>query len=243
MKNLGVLLKGKTIVEVFELLQELKSVKAVAEEIGVTPGAVYAFRSEHNKAFKRLKNNEKDEKQVEVQSNKKTNDYLKGINKSSDLIKENGQKIETINTGEVTTKVRVLENDNKSYEKKVKKLTSEKNKLHGRITLLTEEINASNEEKRELNIEYQKLTEDYQKIIEEKNSYEKQLNELITESNKILEEAKKYREINKKYQNKLAMLSERTIDVSEDELLKIKKELAFYKDHAFMYYEKANEVS
>lgn len=52
---MGVLLKGKTIGEVFELLQELKSVNAVAKEIGVTPGAVYNFRSQHHKAFKKLK--------------------------------------------------------------------------------------------------------------------------------------------------------------------------------------------
>lgn len=231
---MGVLLKGKTIGEVFELLQELKSVKAVAEEIGVTPGAVYSFRSEHHKAFKKLK----EESEVKGNENKTTNTKL-----TTKTLEP-----EKIVNDESTTKVAiarkmVLEKENKSLNKKINQLISEKNQLHGRINLLEDEIKVISEEKTELRNEYEKLSRDYQKINEDKVSYKKQLDELVKESNNILAEAKKYREANKEYQNKLALLSERHTEQSEVDIERIQQELAFYKDHALLYYQKVIEVS
>lgn len=235
---MGVLLKGKTIGEVFDLLQELKSVKAVAEEIGVTPGAVYSFRSEHHKAFKKLKA----ESELKENENKLTNPEL-----TSRIIKPDKNVINQQND-ESTTKVAisrkmVLEKENKSLNKKINQLTSEKNQLHGRINLLEDEIKVISDEKTELRNEYEKLSRDYQKINEDKVSYKKQLEELVKESNNILAEAKKYREANKEYQNKMAMLSERETRQSEVNIDQIQKELAFYKAHALLYYQKVNEVS
>ncbi|WP_323714469.1 hypothetical protein P3T97_04295 [Mammaliicoccus sciuri] len=235
---MGVLLKGKTIGDVFELLQELKSVKAVAEEIGVTPGAVYSFRSEHHKAFKKLKA----ESELKENENKLTNPEL-----TTRIIKPDKNVINQQND-ESTTKVAiarkmVLEKENKSLNKKINQLTSEKNQLHGRINLLEDEIKVISDEKTELSNEYEKLSRDYRKINEDKKSYKKQLDELIQESNNILAEAKKYREVNKEYQNKMAMLSERDTRQSEVNINQIQKELAFYKAHALLYYQKVNEVS
>lgn len=235
---MSVILAGKTIGEVFELLQKLKSVKAVAEEIGVTPGAVYAFRSKNHKSFKKLKDEAEGKEPIEVNDKKV----------DSEIIKETkilSTKVEPVITENKEEQIKntILEKENKSLDKKIKQLTSEKNQLHGRITLLNDEIQSFDDEKNELNIEIQRLTEENEKLRNEKHNYEEQLDELTTASEAILAEAKKYREVNKEYQNKIALLSERATDVSEDELLKIKKELAFYKDHAFMYYEKANEVS
>lgn len=235
---MGVLLKGKTIGEVFDLLQELKSVKAVAEEIGVTPGAVYSFRSEHHKAFKKLKA----ESELKENENKLTNPEL-----TTRIIKPDKNVINQQND-ESTTKVAiarkmVLEKENKSLNKKINQLTSEKNQLHGRINLLEDEIKVISDEKTELSNEYEKLSWGYRKINEDKKSYKKQLDELIQESNNILAEAKKYREVNKEYQNKMAMLSERDTRQSEVNIDQIQKELAFYKAHALLYYQKVNEVS
>lgn len=235
---MGVLLKGKTIGDVFELLQELKSVKAVAEEIGVTPGAVYSFRSEHHKAFKKLKV----ESELKENENKLTNPEL-----TTRIIKPDKNVINQQND-ESTTKVAiarkmVLEKENKSLNKKINQLTSEKNQLHGRINLLEDEIKVISDEKIELSNEYEKLSRDYRKINEDKESYKQQLDELIQESNNILAEAKKYREANKEYQNKMAMLSERDTRQSEVNIDQIQKELAFYKAHALLYYQKVNEVS
>ncbi|AQN32193.1 hypothetical protein [Mammaliicoccus sciuri] len=235
---MGVLLKGKTIGDVFELLQELKSVKAVAEEIGVTPGAVYSFRSEHHKAFKKLKA----ESELKENENKLTNPEL-----TTRIIKPDKNVINQQND-ESTTKVAiarkmVLEKENKSLNKKINQLTSEKNQLHGRINLLEDEIKVISDKKTELSNEYEKLSWDYRKINEDKKSYKKQLDELIQESNNILAEAKKYREVNKEYQNKMAMLSERDTRQSEVNIDQIQKELAFYKAHALLYYQKVNEVS
>lgn len=235
---MGVLLKGKTIGEVFDLLQELKSVKAVAEEIGVTPGAVYSFRSEHHKAFKKLKA----ESELKENENKLTNPEL-----TSRIIKPDKNVINQQND-ESTTKVAiarkmVLEKENKSLNKKINQLTSEKNQLHGRINLLEDEIKVINDEKTELRNEYEKLSRDYQKINEDKETYKQQLDELVKESNNILEEAKKYRKANKEYQNKLALLSERDTRQPEVDIERIQDELAFYKDHALLYYQKVIEVS
>ncbi|WP_239748927.1 MULTISPECIES: hypothetical protein [unclassified Mammaliicoccus] len=233
---MGVLLKGKTIGEVFDLLQELKSVKAVAEEIGVTPGAVYSFRSEHHRAFKKLK----DESEVKENENKTTNPELTTKIIEPEKIVNNQQDDSTKIT---ISKKAILDEQNKSLNKKVNKLTSEKNQLHGRINLLEDEIKVISDEKTELRNEYEKLSRDYQKIKEEKESYKKQLDELVEESNNILAEAKKYREANKEYQNKMAMLSERDTRQSEVNIDQIQKELAFYKAHALLYYQKVNEVS
>ncbi|WP_191836024.1 hypothetical protein [Mammaliicoccus sciuri] len=236
---MGVLLKGKTIGEVFELLQELKSVKAVAEEIGVTPGAVYSFRSENHKAFKKLK------AESEVNENKTTNSELTPkIIEPEKIV--NGQQNEESTTKVAIARKMVLEKENKSLNKKINQLTSEKNQLHGRINLLEDEIKVISDEKTELRNEYEKLSRDYRKINEDKKSYKKQLEELIQESNNILAEAKKYREANKEYQNKMAMLSERQIEQSEQsevDIERIQHELAFYKDHALLYYQKVIEVS
>ncbi|UXV33122.1 hypothetical protein [Mammaliicoccus sciuri] len=235
---MGVLLKGKTIGEVFELLEELKSVKAVAERIGVTTGAVYSFRSENHKAFKKLKA----ESELKENENKLTNPEL-----TSRIIKPDKNVINQQND-ESTTKVAiarkmVLEKENKSLNKKINQLTSEKNQLHGRINLLEDEIKVINDEKTELRNEYEKLSRDYQKINEDKETYKQQLDELVKESNNILEEAKKYRKANKEYQNKLALLSERHTEQTEVDIERIQHELAFYKDHALLYYQKVNEVS
>lgn len=238
MKNLGVLLKGKTIGEVFDLLQELKSVKAVAEEIGVTPGAVYSFRSEHHKAFKKLK----EESEVKENENKTTNPELSTKILEPEKIM-NGQQNEESTTKVAIARKMVLEKENKSLNKKINQLTSEKNQLHGRINLLEDEIKVISDEKTELRNEYEKLSRDYRKINEDKKSYKKQLDELIQESNNILAEAKKYREAIKEYQNKMAMLSERQIEQSEVDIERIQHELAFYKDHALLYYQKVIEVS
>ncbi|WP_239775204.1 hypothetical protein [Mammaliicoccus sp. N-M50] len=233
---MGVLLKGKTIGEVFELLQELKSVKAVAEEIGVTPGAVYSFRSENHKAFKKLKAGS----EVKEDENNTANPELTTKIIKPEKIVNNQQDDSTKIT---ISKKAILDEQNKSLNKKVNKLTSEKNQLHGRINLLEDEIKVISDEKTELRNEYEKLSRDYQKIKEEKESYKKQLDELVEESNNILAEAKKYREANKEYQNKMAMLSERDTRRSEVNIDQIQKELAFYKAHALLYYQKVNEVS
>ncbi|AQN32250.1 MULTISPECIES: hypothetical protein [Mammaliicoccus] len=235
---MGVLLKGKTIGEVFELLQELKSVKAVAEEIGVTPGAVYSFRSENHKAFKKLK----EESEVKGNENKTTNTKLTTKTLEPEKIVNDEQNDESTTKVAIARKM-VLEKENKSLNKKINQLTSEKNQLHGRINLLEDEIKVISEEKTELRNEYEKLSRDYQKINEDKVSYKKQLDELVKESNNILAEAKKYREANKEYQNKLALLSERHTEQSEIDIEGIQHELAFYKDHALLYYQKVIEVS
>ncbi|MCD8777411.1 hypothetical protein MXE81_03190 [Mammaliicoccus sciuri] len=235
---MGVLLKGKTIGEVFELLQELKSVKAVAEEIGVTPGAVYSFRSENHKAFKKLK----EESEVKGNENKTTNTKLTTKTLEPEKIINNQQNDDSTTKVAIARKM-VLEKENKSLNKKINQLTSEKNQLHGRINLLEDEIKVISEEKAELRNEYEKLSRDYQKINEDKVSYKKQLDELVKESNNILAEAKKYREANKEYQNKLALLSERHTEQSEVDIERIQHELAFYKDHALLYYQKVIEVS
>lgn len=235
---MGVLLKGKTIGEVFELLQELKSVKAVAEEIGVTPGAVYSFRSENHKVFKKLK----EESEVKGNENKTTNTKLTTKTLEPEKIVNDEQNDESTTKVAIARKM-VLEKENKSLNKKINQLTSEKNQLHGRINLLEDEIKVISEEKTELRNEYEKLSRDYQKINDDKVSYKKQLDELVKESNNILAEAKKYREANKEYQNKLALLSERHTEQSEDDIERIQQELAFYKDHALLYYQKVIEVS
>lgn len=238
MKNLGVLLKGKTIGEVFELLQKLKSVKAVAEEIGVTPGAVYSFRSENHKAFKKLKA----DSEVKGNENKTTNPELTTKIIEPEKIVNDQQNEESTTKVAIARKM-VLEKENKSLNKKLNQLTSEKNKLHGRINLLEDEIKVISDEKMELRNEYEKLSRDYQKINNDKEAYKKQLDELIQESNSIMTEAKKYREANKEYQNKLALLSERQSEQTEVDIERIQHELAFYKDHALLYYQKVNEVS
>lgn len=235
---MGVLLKGKTIGEVFELLQELKSVKAVAEEIGVTPGAVYSFRSENHKAFKKLK----EESEVKGNENKTTNTKLTTKTLEPEKIVNDEQNDESTTKVAIARKM-VLEKENKSLNKKINQLNSEKNQLHGRINLLEDEIKVISEEKTELRNEYEKLSRDYQKINEDKVSYKKQLDELVKESNNILAEAKKYREANKEYQNKLALLSERHTEQAEVDIERIQHELAFYKDHALLYYQKVIEVS
>lgn len=235
---MGVLLKGKTIGEVFDLLQELKSVKAVAEEIGVTPGAVYSFRSENHKAFKKLKA-ESEVKENEIKTT--TPDLTTKIIEPEKLM--NNQQDDESTTKVASARKMVLEKENKSLNKKINQLTSEKNQLHGRINLLEDEIKVISDEKTELRTEYERLSRDYQKIKEEKESYKNQLDELIEESNNILAEAKKYREAIKEYQNKMAMLSERDTRQSEVNIDQIQKELAFYKAHALLYYQKVNEVS
>ncbi|MFI3378934.1 hypothetical protein [Mammaliicoccus sciuri] len=235
---MGVLLKGKTIGEVFELLQELKSVKAVAEEIGVTPGAVYSFRSENHKAFKKLKA-ESEVKENEIKTT--TPDLTTKIIEPEKIM--NNQQDDESTTKVAIARKMVLEKENKSLNKKINQLTSEKNQLHGRINLLEDEIKVISDEKTELSNEYEKLSRDYRKINEDKESYKQQLDELIQESNNILAEAKKYREAIKEYQNKMAMLSERDTRQSEVNIDQIQKELAFYKAHALLYYQKVNEVS
>ncbi|MEX5935729.1 hypothetical protein [Mammaliicoccus sciuri] len=235
---MGVLLKGKTIGEVFELLQELKSVKTVAEEIGVTPGAVYSFRSENHKAFKKLKA----DSEVKENENKTTNPEITTKILEPEKIVNDQQNDESTTKVAIARKM-VLEKENKSLNKKINQLTSEKNQLHGRINLLEDEIKVISDEKSELRNEYEKLSRDYQKINEDKVSYKKQLDELVKESNNILAEAKKYREANKEYQNKLALLSERHTEQSEVDIERIQHELSFYKDHALLYYQKVIEVS
>lgn len=235
---MGVLLKGKTIGEVFDLLQELKSVKAVAEEIGVTPGAVYSFRSEHHKAFKKLK----DDSEVKGNENKTTNPELTTKIIEPEKIVNDQQNEESTTKVAIARKI-VLEKENKSLNKKLNHLTSEKNQLHGRINFLEDEIKVISDEKTELRNEYEKLSRDYRKINEDNMSYKQQLDELIQESNSILAEAKKYREAIKEYQNKMAILSERQSGQTEVDIERIQQELAFYKDHALLYYQKVNEVS
>lgn len=232
---MGVLLKGKTIEEVFELLQELKSVSAVAKEIGVTNGAVYNFRSEHHKAFKRLKA-ESEAKENEVNISNKAEDTKE--------VHDNQQDSDLATV--TISKVAILEKTIKSLKNKVKQLKSEKNQLHGRINLLEDEIKTINNEKSDLKTEYEFLTHDYEKLNEIKESYKNQLDALSVESNNILVEAKKYRELSTEYQDKLAILSERQSEhtnLNKNEAEQLRKELAFFKEHALIYYEKANEVS
>lgn len=235
---MGVLLKGKTIGEVFELLQELKSVNAVAKEIGVTPDAVYNFRSQHHKAFKKLK----EESEAKENENIISNQEATSKNIEPEKIVNDQQNDESTTKVAIARKM-VLEKENKSLNKKLNQLTSEKNQLHGRINLLEDEIKVISDEKTELRNEYEKLSRDYRKINEDKELYKQQLDELIQESNSILAEAKKYREVNKEYQNKLALLSERHTEQTEVDIERIQHELAFYKDHALLYYQKVNEVS